>query len=108
MTLTPHLVGERKLRSESALEEMKTVEALKDLNAEINMVLRAKLSEWNVNIDRLNYGDLEMFKSEDGRNMDIFYQRRCVLQMRTEVTTDGGVKFNLFYEPTKNTNWLIN
>lgn len=99
--MQPVLLSERKLVSESVLEEQRTVEALRDLNAEINMVLNAKLAEIGVNRKEIRYGDLEMFRNQDNRCFDFFYKRKCLLQVRTEPRTDGGVSFNLFYEPIK-------
>jgi len=106
--MSVHLLSERRLKSESVLEEQRTVEALRDLNAEINMVLHAKLAEMNVKLEDLRYGDMEVFKSEDGRCLDFFYKRKCLLQMRTEVKTDGGVHFNLFYKKIKGLGEAVN
>lgn len=93
------ILSERQVRHESVLEEQKTVDAVEAINQEIHTILLAKLAEMHIDPMTLRNGDVSMYSSGDGRCKDIFYKRKCLIQLRTEVKTDGSLRFNLFYEP---------
>jgi len=92
-----NMISHKQVRAESVVEEAKTVEYLQKLNAEINVTLEAELAKLGVKKEDLKRGDLEMFTSQDGRCRDFFYKRRLLLQLRTEVKTDGSLGVHLIH-----------